>query len=158
MSFWSLPDTEETAANVDAFLRGQISRLARTAGVDLVNLSSPAMSVAPAHSCENNQEKKMQKGLNAIEALQAIRYTMNQTYGISPQLLIKYYILQEPVWKIRKELLIDHNMFPKLKNIALNQFADCWEQTQDKYDWDDRERVDLRVFCKKENEQNSSRK
>lgn len=89
-----------------------------------------------------------------MEALQAIRYTMERTYGISPQLLIKYYIKEESVVKIRRDLLIDHNMFPKLKKNALCQFADCWEQTQNKYDWHDRDRIDLRVFPKQKLERN----
>lgn len=155
MSFWILPDEEETAANVDAFLRGQIKRLERQAGMKLINLSSPQIPGMPTSSTSSNrQEERLQRGLNAMEALQAIRYTMERTYGISPQLLIKYYIKEESVVKIRRDLLIDHNMFPKLKKNALCQFADCWEQTQNKYDWHDRDRIDLRVFPKQKLERN----
>lgn len=146
MGFWSLPNEKETAANVDAFLRGQIKRLAMRAGVNLTDLSSLQLSQAPAHSSKNSVEEKMQTGLIAIEMLQAIRYTMEQTYGISPQLLVQYYILQYPVWKIRNNLLIDHDSFRDYKQTALNQFAECWVNTQDKYEWDDDQRIDLRVY------------
>lgn len=40
MSFWDLPDKDETAANVDAFLKGQINRLARQAGCKLTDIAS----------------------------------------------------------------------------------------------------------------------
>lgn len=151
VSFWILPDEEETAANVDAFLRAQLKRLERQAGMKLVNLSSPQISGMPtSRSSSNHQEEKMGKGLDAMEALQAIRYTMERTYGISPQLLVKFYIKGESVVKIRHDLLIDHNAFPKLKKKALVEFADCWLQTQNKYNWSDRERIDLRVFPKTE--------
>ena len=86
MSFWDLPDKDETAANVDAFLKGQIYRLARQAGCKLTDIASPDFSnPSVTRSRSNNVEAKMYKGLQAIEALQAIRYTMDKTYGLSPQ-------------------------------------------------------------------------
>lgn len=145
MSFWSLPDEEKTADNVDDFLNRQIPRLAMQAGVSLTSLSSPQLTSAPAHgSSLNNTENKLQKGLNAIEVLQGIRYTMNQTHGIYSELLIQYYFQNKPVWEIRNNLLINHDAFPKFKRDALCRFAECWQNTQDKYDWD--ERIDLRIF------------
>ncbi|WP_301049752.1 ArpU family phage packaging/lysis transcriptional regulator [Lactobacillus intestinalis] len=147
MSLWKMPDPVETADNVDAFLKGQITRLAMQAGVSLVNLSSPKFNSLPSSGTAiNGTENKIQHGLEAMEALQAIRYTMDQTYGISPQILIKYYIKQERTWKIRQELFIDHDSFPKLKQKALCEFADCWVRTLDKFEWEKDDRIDLHVF------------
>lgn len=147
MSLWKMPDPVETADNVDAFLKGQITRLAMQAGVSLINLSSPKFDSVPSHgSATNRTESKIQHGLEAMEALQAIRYTMDKTYGISPQILIKYYIKQERTWKIRQELFIDHDSFPKLKQKALCEFADCWVRTLDKFEWEKEDRIDLHVF------------
>lgn len=147
MSLWKMPDSVETADNVDAFLKGQITRLAMQAGVSLINLSSPKFDSVSFHgSATNGTESKMQHGLEAMEALQAIRYTMDQTYGISPQILIKYYIKQERTWKIRQELFINHDSFPKLKQKALCEFADCWVRTLDKFEWEKEDRIDLHVF------------
>lgn len=147
MSFWDLPDKDETAANVDAFLKGQINRLARQAGCKLNDIASPDFSnPSVTRSRSNNVEEKMYKGLHAIEALQAIRYTMDKTYGLSPQILVKYYIQHEPVHAINRELLIDHDSFRKLKAKALCEFADCWNSTQEVFDWDDEDKLDLQVY------------
>lgn len=147
MSFWNLSDTDKTADNVDAFLKGQIPRLARQAGVDLTTLSSPQLSFASAHAnARNHTEENMYRGLNAMEALEAIRYTMDKTNGISPHLLIYLYIKEMPVWQIRQKLFIDHDSFRDYKKAALCQFADCWDGTQDVYKWESSERIDLHVY------------
>lgn len=147
MSFWDLPDKDETAANVDAFLKGQINRLARQAGCKLTDIASPDFSnPSVTRSRSNNVEEKIYKGLHAIEALQAIRYTMDKTYGLSPQILIKYYIQHKPVHAINRELLIDHDSFRKLKTKALCEFADCWNSTQEVFEWDDEDKLDLQVY------------
>lgn len=147
MSFWDLPNFEKTADRTDAFLRAQCTRLALRAGVRLIDISSPQLSFAPAHSnAVNHTENNLQNGLEAIEALQAIRYTMDRTVGISPRILIAIYLKHDYAWHIEQEYCINHNAYPRLRKAALNQFADCWEKTQDVYGWAQEDRVHLHVY------------
>lgn len=146
MSLWKLPKKEATARETDKFLRLQVKRLARLAGVDLTRLSSPQFSQAPAHGSGNGTEIKMMRGLEAMEALQAIKYAMTLTGKFNDTLLTELYIEELPVWKIRQNLLIDHDSFRTVKQRALLEFADCWESVQNKYKWDDKDRVDLHIY------------
>lgn len=146
MSLWKLPKKEATARETDKFLRVQVKRLARLAGVDLTRLSSPQFSQAPVHGSGNGAEIKMVRGLEAMEALQAIKYTMKLTGGFNEKLLTELYIQELPVWKIRQNLLIDHDSFRIVKQSALLEFADCWESVQDRYKWDYKDRVDLHIY------------
>lgn len=152
MSFWDLPNFEKTAKMTDRFLSSQCERLAMRAGVRLTDLSSPQLSLAPAHSnAVNHQEENLQRGLQAIEALQAIRYTMDKTHGVSPQILISVYLKHDYAWHIQQKYRINHNAYPELKKVALNQFADCWEKTMEVYKWAEQDRVHLQIYDDKEN-------
>lgn len=146
MSFWKLPNEEKTAANVNKFLKKQLPRLALRSGVKLTAISSPSLDSIGGGSYENGNENKVINGLSAAEALEAIIYTMNCTFGNSPKILFMYYVAKEPVWKIRNELYIDHDSFSRLKRAALCQFAEVWNHTQEKLDWDEEDRQDLRKF------------
>lgn len=147
MQLWKLPKAEETAQEVDRFLRVQVKRLSRLAGVDLTMLSSPQFSQSNVgHGGGNGTEAKMMRGLEAMEALQAIRYAMKLTGRFNEKLLTKLYIEELPVWRIRQDLYINHDSFRKVKRRALLEFADAWESVQDKYNWDDEDRIDLRVY------------
>lgn len=149
MSFWDLPNFEKTAKKTDLFLCKQCERLALRAGIRLTDLSSPQLSFAPAHSnAVNHTENNLQHGLEAIEALQAIRYTMDRTAGISPQILTAIYLKHDYAWHIEQKYCINHNSYPRLRKTALNQFAECWEMTQDVYDWEEEDRVHLQVYDK----------
>lgn len=147
MQLWKLPKAEETAQEVDRFLRVQVKRLSRLAGVDLTMLSSPQFSQASVgHGGGNGTEAKMMRGLEAMEALQAIRYAMKLTGRFNEELLTKLYIEELPVWRIRQDLYINHDSFRKVKRRALLEFADAWKSVQDKYNWDDEDRIDLHVY------------
>lgn len=144
MGLWELPDDQETAKKVDWFLKSFLKRLSLRTGHSLTDIASPSFDSAPSHSSRNGVERKMQKNLEALEALKAIKEAMLRTSGFYPKLLIKFYLKRDPVWKIRDELLIDHDSFREYKEIALNQFADIWEAIQEKYDFDDK--IDLHVY------------
>lgn len=90
MGFWTDPDIKATAKNANIFLYKQCKRLSLRAGV---SLSSPQLSDAPMHTNGiNHTEESMVNSLTALTALQAIKYAMLQTRGISPQLLISKYL------------------------------------------------------------------
>lgn len=150
MKLWTLPDSEKTAKRVNWFLTTYLTRLSLLAGEKLIDISSPSFNSLPSGSSENSVEQKMQRGLEAMEALKAIKEAMLCTMGHYPDLLIKFYFEHEPVWQIRQELFIDHNSFRKHKAIALNQFADAWETIQEKYNFEDK--IDLHVYSQSDND------
>lgn len=144
MSFFKTPNFEKTAENVDTFLKTQISKLSMLTGIDI---ASPRFDSMPnGGSAKNGTEQKYTRALQAKEALEAIRYTMNMTTGVSPQILLRYYVKHEPVSKINRDCLIDHNSFSKLKKVALNQFAECWLITLEAFDFDEEDMIDLRIY------------
>lgn len=146
MSFWKLPNEDKTARNVNEFLNEQLQRLALQSGKKLTSLKSPSFDSIGGGGFSNSNENKMVVALNAQQALDAIIYTMECTYGNSPKILYMYYVQKAPVWKIRSKLYIDHDSFPKAKKRALCQFAEVWNATQDKLNWAEEDRQDLRIF------------
>lgn len=144
MFLFDLPDEVLTAENVDDFLSSQINRMERLSGV---SLSSPQLSLAPAHSNGvNSQEKMMERRLAAFDVLKAIKYAIDHTSGVSPQILLEFYVKRKKVYQIINDIHINHNQFPDFKNIALNQFAECWISAQDKYFSDEADRLDLQIY------------
>lgn len=144
MFLFDLPDEVLTAENVDDFLSSQINRMERLSGV---SLSSPQLSDAPAHSNGiNGQEKMMEKRLEAFDVLRAIKYAIDHTSGVSPQILLEFYVKRKKVYQIINDIHINHNQFPDFKNIALNQFAECWVSAQDRYFPDEEDRFDLQIY------------
>lgn len=146
MSFWELPNEDKTAEEVDRFLTKQLPRLIAASGSRLTELKSPSFESLGGGSTENSAELKLTEKLNAPYAIRAIVYTMNRTHGVSPLILFKFYVKGEPVWKIRQELYINHDSFPKMKKSALCQFAEAWNTTQEELDWSEEDRIDLRKY------------
>lgn len=146
VGLFDIPDEERTANNVDMFLKKQLWRLTMMAGCHLEDIATHDFDFSPSYSKSSPEIYK------AFKALKAIVETINHTLGISPKLLIKFYILQEPVWQITKELLLNHDNFREYKRNALNQFAYGWIHTQDRYCFDVVDRIDLLVYPKTEKE------
>ena len=63
MFLFDLPDEVLTAENVDDFLSSQINRMERLSGV---SLSSPQLSLAPAHSNGVNSQEKMMESTKRL--------------------------------------------------------------------------------------------
>ena len=97
---------------------------------------------------KNNKERLLylNKRLTALEGLKAIRYTMTQTHGLSPQLLISKYIERKKEWQVQQDIHISHNIYPKYKELALCEFANAWVITWDKFGFDEEDRIELRIF------------
>ncbi|RMC35997.1 ArpU family transcriptional regulator [Lactobacillus sp. ESL0236] len=140
--FWAEPDIEATAKNANMFLSKQCQRLSLRAGV---SLSSPQLSKAPMHTNGvNHAEEGMVNSLAALTALQAIKYTMLHTRGVSPQLLISKYLDLKKEWQVRQDIHISHNAYPKYRERALYEFAESWNTTQEKFNFEDK--VDLIIY------------
>ncbi|MBC6360558.1 ArpU family phage packaging/lysis transcriptional regulator [Lactobacillus apis] len=144
MSLFTEPNVEKTAENVNKFLYRQLKWLSLQAGV---SLTSPQLSDVPIHGNGiNNTENSMERRLTALEGLKAIRYTMTQTHGLSPQLLISKYIERKKEWQVQQDIHISHNIYPKYKELALCEFANAWVITWDKFGFDEEDRIELRIF------------
>lgn len=142
MGFWTDPDIKATADNANIFLYKQCKRLSLRAGV---SLSSPQLSDAPMHTNGvNHAEEGMVNSLTALTALQAIKYAMLQTSGVSPQLLISKYLDLKKEWEVRQDVHISHNAYPKYRERALYEFAESWNATQEKFEFEDK--VNLIIY------------
>ena len=121
MGFWRDPDIKATTVNANIFLYKQCQRLSLRAGV---SLSSPQLSDAPMHTNGvNHAEGGMVNSLAALTALQAIKYAMLHTRGVSPQLLISKYLELKKEWQVRQDIHISHNAYSKYWEKALYEFA-----------------------------------
>ena len=144
MGFWTDPDIKATAENANIFLYKQCQRLSLRAGV---SLSSPQLSEAPMHTNGiNHAEEGMVNSLAALTALQAIKYAMLQTRGISPQLLISKYLELKKEWQVRQDIHISHNAYPKYREKALYEFAESWNNAQEKFGFEDK--INLIIYQK----------
>lgn len=142
LGFWTDPDIKATAENANIFLYKQCQRLSLRAGV---SLSSPQLSDAPMHTNGvNHTEKGVVNSLTALTALQAIKYAMLQTRGISPQLLVSKYLDLKKEWQVRQDIHISHNAYPKYRVRALYEFAESWNSAQEKFGFEDR--VNLIIY------------
>lgn len=147
MSLWELPNFEKTWKEADKFLRTYPYRFARMAGVNLTSLSSPQLSLAPAHSSAvNHQEQSLMKGLHAEEALVCIMMAIQKTDVTSQEILFRYYIKHEKVWVIERDCHIAKNSFKELREIACAHFAETWEYAQDDLKWPEEDRIHLQVY------------
>lgn len=83
---------------------------------------------------------------STADVLKAIKYAIDHTSGVSPQILFEFYVLHKKVWEINRDCNMNHNQFGDFKNVALNQFAECWISAQDKYFPDEADRFDLQIY------------
>lgn len=144
MGFWTDPDIKATAENANIFLYKQCQRLSLRAGV---SLSSPQLSDAPMHTNGvNHAEEGMVNSLAALTALQAIRYAMLHTRGVSPQLLISKYLDLKKEWQVRQDIHISHNAYSKYRERALYEFAESWNSAQEKFGLEDK--INLIIYKK----------
>lgn len=148
VSFWDLPDIDKTAEETEKFLLKYPDLLEMRAGRKVTDLSSPLMDITGVHSRgRNNQEENTVRGAEALEHLEAIRETIDKLPLVSKELLYYRYLKHEPVQKVRNQrIYMDHNSYTVAKKTALNQFADIWEITQEKYGWDEDDCKHLQVF------------
>lgn len=148
VSFWDLPDIDKTAEETEKFLLKYPDLLEMRAGRKVTDLSSPLMDITGVHSHgRNNQEENTVRGAEALEHLEAIRETIDKLPLVSKEILYYRYLKHEPVHKVRNQrIYMDHNSYTAAKKTALNQFADIWEITQEKYGWDEDDCKHLQVF------------
>ena len=141
-------DVQATADNVDNFLKNKLPRLILRSGRSLTDLSSPKLSLASAHSNGvNRQEDLIVNGLEIEKAVKAVHETIFHCREISKTVLIgtylKNYTPNQVVMAIPYEQAY---FFKKIKPIALNEFADCYDYWQRKCNVAEEDIVDLHVI------------
>lgn len=124
-------DTEKTAKKVKQFLRGDFVRAIRLSGYDLNSLSSPKLSLAPAHGATGNViERQIIRSLEAKTIVQAVHESIFRCTATSRQILIGIYIEEKPIFQVSRLVQYQHTQFDVMHKRALNEFADRFEYWQ----------------------------
>ncbi|HCX39612.1 MAG TPA: ArpU family transcriptional regulator [Lactobacillus acetotolerans] len=125
-------DVQATTDNVDNFLKNKIPHLLLRCGRGLTDLSSPQLSLAPAHSNGlNHQEDSIINALGIEPVVEAVHHTIYNCSSISQIILLDIYIHNYSVERTLMDLPYERSQyFHKLKPKALLEFADRYDYWQ----------------------------
>ena len=143
-------DVQATADNVDNFLKNKIPHLLLRCGRGLTDLSSPQLSLAPAHSNGfNHQEDSIINALGIEPVVEAVHHTIYNCSSISKIILLDIYIHNYSVERTLMDLPYERSQyFHKLKPKALLEFADCYDYWQRECGVDTSNIIDLHIPIK----------
>ena len=141
-------DTQATVDNVDNFLKNKFPHLLLRCGCGLTDLSSPQLSLAPAHSNGfNHQEDSIVNSLGIEPVVEAVHHTIYHCSSISKIILLDIYINNYSVDRTVMDLPYERSQyFHKLKPKALIEFADCYDYWQRKCGVDVSNIIDLHAY------------
>ena len=141
-------DYQATAGNVDRLLKIKLPKLCYRAGRGIYELSSPQLSLAPAHSTGGNSaEASIINTLGIEQIILAIHHTIYHCGEISKTILIDTYIHHYTPDRIISLLPYERSQyFHKLKPLALNEFADRYDYWQRKCGVDIEDITDLHIY------------
>lgn len=150
MNLFDEIDVKATAENVDNFLKNKFPHLLLRCGRGLTDLSSPQLSLAPAHSTGlNHQEDSIIDALGIEPVVQAVHHTIYHCSSISRIILLDIYIYNYTVDRTLMDLPYERSQyFHKLKPKALLEFADCYDYWQRKCGVDASNIIDLHIPIK----------
>lgn len=152
MDLFADVDIDATADNVNDLLKNKLPRLALRCGEGLTDLSSPALSIAPAHTGKTDgQENMIVNSFSIAKVVDAIHQTIFHCSTTSKFILIDNYLKHVPQEQIIMNLPYERSYYFKaLKPIALNEFADRYDYWQHKCHVDPEDIRDLHVYCQQE--------
>lgn len=141
-------DFDATAVRVDNLLKNKLPRLVRRSGYSLMDLSSPQLSFATAHSNRTDgQERTLVNSFNISKVVDAVYQTVAHCSPNSKKILTANYIKFMPQEQLIMQLPYEKTYYYKvLKPIALNEFADLYDCWQDKCNVDPEDRIDLHIY------------
>lgn len=150
MNIFADIDTQATADNVDNFLKNKFPHLLLRCGCGLTDLSSPQLSLAPAHSNGfNHQENSIVNALGIEQVVEAVHHTIYHCSSISKIILLDIYIHNYSVDRTLMDLPYERSQyFHKLKPKALLEFADVYDYWQRECDVDVSNIIDLHIPIK----------
>lgn len=142
-------DFDATANNVEKLLKDKLPHLALRCGSGLTDLSSPALSVAPAHTGRTDgQENSIVNSFSIAKVVDAIHQTIFHCSPTSKMILIENYLKYKSQEQIIMMLPYEKSYYYKaLKPIALNEFADRYDYWQHKCHVDKDDIIDLHVYA-----------
>ena len=148
MNLFADIDVQATADNVDDFLKNKFPHLLLRCGRGLTDLSSPQLSLAPAHSNEfNHQEDSIINALGIEQVVEAVHQTIYHCSSISRIILLDIYIYHYTVDRTLMDLPYERSQyFHKLKPEALLEFADCYDYWQRECGVDASNIIDLHIY------------
>lgn len=141
-------DYKATAKNVDHLLKDQLPHLVLRSGYSLIDLSSPKLSLAPAHSNRTDiQETQIVNSFSVTKVVDAIHKTIFHCSSLSRKILIdryiKYFTQTKTVMSIPYERSYYFNvLLPK----AQCEFADRYDYWQEQCHVDDDDIIDLHTY------------
>lgn len=141
-------DYKATAENVDHLLKDKLPHLVLRCGYALTDLSSPKLSLAPAHTHRTDvQESQIVNSFSVTKVVDAIHQTIFHCSNLSRKILIdryiKYFTQTRTVMSIPYERSYYFNvLLPK----AQCEFADRYDYWQKQCHVDIENITDLHVY------------
>ena len=127
-------DEKATVKNTLHFFNHDLERLTLLCGCKLVDLSSPQLSLAPAHSSGgNHNEDALIEGVTADMTIQAVAAAIAHLPTNSQKLVIGTQLEHKTNVEMQRSLALEHTQVVKLKKQALLDFADAFIYWQHHY-------------------------
>ena len=148
MNLFADIDVQATADNVDDFLKNKFPHLLLRCGCGLTDLSSPQLSLAPAHSNGfNHQEGSIINALGIEPVVEAVHHTIYHCSSISKIILLDIYVRYYSVDRTLMDLPYERTQyFHKLKPTALVEFADSYDYWERACGVDTSDIIDLHIY------------
>ena len=148
MNLFADIDVQATTDNVDDFLKNKFPHLLLRCGCGLTDLSSPQLSLAPAHSNGiNHQEDSIINALGIEPVVEAVHHTIFHCSSISKIILLDIYVHYYSVDRTLMDLPYERSQyFHKLKPEALIEFADSYDYWQRECGVDTSDIIDLHIY------------
>ena len=142
-------DFDKTAQNVDHLLRKQLPSLALRCGSSLADLSSPKLSLAPAHTNRTDiQENLIVDSFSIEKIIDAIHQTIFHCSHNSQIILVNTYLLNKSQEQVIMLLPYEKSQYyQSLKPVALVEFADRYDYWQVHCHVDPEDFTDLHVHA-----------
>ena len=148
MNLFADIDVQATADNVDDFLKNKFPHLLLRCGCGLTDLSSPQLSLAPAHSNGfNHQEDSIINALGIEPVVEAVHHTIYHCSSISKIILLDIYVRYYSVDRTLMDLPYERTQyFHKLKPQALVEFADSYDYWERECGVNTSDIIDLHIY------------
>lgn len=148
MNLFADIDVQATADNVDDFLKNKFPHLLLRCGCGLTDLSSPQLSLAPAHSNGfNHQEGSIINALGIEPVVEAVHHTIYHCSSISKIILLDIYVRYYSVDRTLMDLPYERTQyFHKLKPTALVEFADSYDYWERECGVNTSDIIDLHIY------------
>lgn len=124
-------DRQQTLDRISLFFKKDLERLLLMSGHGLTDLSSPILSLAPAHTnFRNPNEDKLIRGLDAESMVQAVDDAIHHCSPISKTIMLQLYIHKRSWEQVKPMVYSENHKFSYLRRKAMLEFADAFDYWQ----------------------------